>query len=88
MSKEPLRILVLTSRTGGGHDARADAFEAWCGQLYDGDVEVRIERRAESMQERQRPIRASLGAPGLARHSVVRMARTKIRSTAPAICGL
>lgn len=47
MSKEPLRILVLTSRTGGGHDARADAFEAWCHKLYDGEVEVRIERPLE-----------------------------------------
>lgn len=47
MSKEPLRILVLTSRTGGGHDARADAFEAWCHKLYDGEVEIRIERPLE-----------------------------------------
>ena len=34
------------------------------------------------------PRRASLGASGLAWHSMVRMARTKIRSTAPAISGL
>lgn len=47
MSKEPLRILVLTSRTGGGHDARADAFESWCSKLYDGEVEVRVERPLE-----------------------------------------
>lgn len=47
MSKRPLKILVLTSRTGGGHDARANAFEAWCHQLYDGNVEVRIERPLE-----------------------------------------
>ncbi len=47
MRKTPLRILVLTSRTGGGHDARADAFEAWCNKLYDGNVEVRVERPLE-----------------------------------------
>jgi hypothetical protein len=33
-------------------------------------------------------IEQALGAPGLARHSVVRMARTKIRSIALAISGL
>ncbi|MCZ6671804.1 MAG: glycosyltransferase [Verrucomicrobia bacterium] len=47
MRKSPLRVLVLTSRTGGGHDARADAFDAWCNKLYDGKVEVRIERPLE-----------------------------------------
>jgi processive 1,2-diacylglycerol beta-glucosyltransferase len=45
MSK--LRILVLTSSTGAGHDARAEAFAAWCFQLYRHDVDVRIEQMLE-----------------------------------------
>ena len=45
MSK--LRILVLTSSTGGGHDARAEAFADWCFQLYRHDVDVRIEQMLE-----------------------------------------
>jgi processive 1,2-diacylglycerol beta-glucosyltransferase len=45
MSK--LRILVLTSSTGGGHDARAGAFADWCFQLYRHDVDVRIEQMLE-----------------------------------------
>jgi processive 1,2-diacylglycerol beta-glucosyltransferase len=45
MSK--LRILVLTSSTGGGHDARAEAFAEWCFQLYQHDVDVRIEQMLE-----------------------------------------
>lgn len=45
MSK--LRILVLTSSTGGGHDARAAAFAEWCFQLYRHDVDVRIEQMLE-----------------------------------------
>ena len=47
MSK--LRILVLTSSTGGGHDARAEAFAEWCFQLYRHDVDVRIEQMLENM---------------------------------------
>jgi processive 1,2-diacylglycerol beta-glucosyltransferase len=43
----PLRILVLTSSTGGGHDARAQAFAEWCFQLYRYDVDVRIEQMLE-----------------------------------------
>lgn len=46
MSK--VRILVLTSSTGGGHDARAEAFAEWCFQLYRHDVDVRIEQMLES----------------------------------------
>jgi processive 1,2-diacylglycerol beta-glucosyltransferase len=42
-----LRILVLTSSTGGGHDARAAAFAEWCFQLYRHDVDVRIEQMLE-----------------------------------------
>ena len=42
-----LRILVLTSSTGGGHDARAVAFAEWCFQLYRHDVDVRIEQMLE-----------------------------------------
>src|SRR6478609_4896889 len=45
MSK--LRILVLTSSTGGGHDARAQAFAEWCFQLYRHEVDVRIEQMLE-----------------------------------------
>ncbi len=45
MSK--LRILVLTSSTGGGHDSRAAAFADWCFQLYRHDVDVRIEQMLE-----------------------------------------
>src|SRR5436190_1873132 len=45
MSK--LRILVLTSSTGGGHDARAEAFAEWCFRLYRHEVDVRIEQMLE-----------------------------------------
>lgn len=45
MSK--VRILVLSSSTGGGHDARAEAFAEWCFQLYRHDVDVRIEQMLE-----------------------------------------
>jgi len=39
--------LVLTSSTGGGHDARAQAFAEWCFQLYGYQVDVRIEQMLE-----------------------------------------
>ena len=42
-----IRILVLTSSTGGGHDARAEAFADWCFMLYRHDVDVRIEQMLE-----------------------------------------
>jgi len=42
-----VRILVLSSSTGGGHDARAQAFAEWCHELYRHDVEVRIEQMLE-----------------------------------------
>jgi processive 1,2-diacylglycerol beta-glucosyltransferase len=42
-----VRILVLTSSTGAGHDARAEAFADWCFQLYRHDVDVRIEQMLE-----------------------------------------
>ena len=45
MSK--LRILILTSSTGGGHDARAEAFAEWCFQLYRHDVDVQFEQMLE-----------------------------------------
>ena len=45
MSK--VRILLLTSSTGGGHDARAEAFAEWCFQLYRHEVDVRIEQMLE-----------------------------------------
>lgn len=38
---------MLTSSTGGGHDARAEAFAEWCFQLYRHDIEVRIEQMLE-----------------------------------------
>lgn len=38
---------MLTSSTGGGHDARAEAFAEWCFQLYRHEVDVRIERMLE-----------------------------------------
>ena len=43
-----LRVLVLTSGTGGGHDARAEAFRDWVARLYGAAVEVRIEHALES----------------------------------------
>lgn len=42
-----IRILVLTSSTGGGHDARAQAFAQWCFALYRHGVDVRIEQMLE-----------------------------------------
>jgi processive 1,2-diacylglycerol beta-glucosyltransferase len=42
-----IRILVLTSSTGGGHDARAQAFAEWCFLLYRHEVDVRIEQMLE-----------------------------------------
>jgi processive 1,2-diacylglycerol beta-glucosyltransferase len=42
-----IRILVLTSSTGAGHDARAEAFAEWCFQLYRHSVDVRIEQMLE-----------------------------------------
>lgn len=45
MSK--VRILILTSSTGGGHDARAEAIAEWCFELYRHDVDVRIEQMLE-----------------------------------------
>lgn len=46
--RSPLRILVLTSSTGGGHDARADAFAEWCFLLFRHGVDVRIEQMLEN----------------------------------------
>jgi len=42
-----LRILILTSSTGRGHDARAEAFAEWCFELYRHDIDVRIEHMLE-----------------------------------------
>jgi len=42
-----VRILVLTSSTGAGHDARAQAFAEWCFDLYRHEVDVRIEQMLE-----------------------------------------
>ncbi len=43
-----MRVLVLTSRTGGGHDARAEAFRDWVERLYGAAVEVRIDHTLEN----------------------------------------
>ncbi|MDQ8202147.1 glycosyltransferase [Pelagicoccus sp. SDUM812003] len=42
-----IRILVLTSSTGGGHDARATAFRRWVRELYGWEVDVRVESMLE-----------------------------------------
>lgn len=42
-----VRILVLSSSTGAGHDARAQAFAEWCFELYRHDVDIRIEQMLE-----------------------------------------
>jgi processive 1,2-diacylglycerol beta-glucosyltransferase len=42
-----IRILVLSSSTGAGHDARAQAFAEWCFELYRHEVDVRIEQMLE-----------------------------------------
>jgi len=42
-----VRILILTSSTGGGHDARAQAFAEWVFELYRHAVDVRIEHVLE-----------------------------------------
>ncbi|MEX2380803.1 MAG: SDR family NAD(P)-dependent oxidoreductase [Opitutales bacterium] len=42
-----VRILVLSSGTGGGHDARANAFREWVDRLYGAAVDVRVERVLE-----------------------------------------
>lgn len=42
-----VRILILTSSTGAGHDARAQAFAEWCFELYRYNVDVRIEQMLE-----------------------------------------
>jgi processive 1,2-diacylglycerol beta-glucosyltransferase len=43
----PLRILVLTSSTGGGHDARASALLRWTRRLHGWSVDVRVESMLE-----------------------------------------
>ena len=42
-----LKVLVLTSRTGGGHDARAEAFGEWVEKLHGNSVEVVINHTLE-----------------------------------------
>jgi len=36
------RIMILTASTGGGHNARANAFKAWCEERFPNQVEVCI----------------------------------------------
>ncbi|HSH09503.1 MAG TPA: glycosyltransferase [Oceanipulchritudo sp.] len=43
-----LRVLVLTSSTGSGHDMRAKAFAKWVDALYGSSVEVHIEQIIEN----------------------------------------
>ena len=43
-----LKILVLTSGTGGGHNARANTFRQWVAHLYGGQAEVKIEHILEN----------------------------------------
>ena len=47
MNSPRVRILVLTSSTGAGHDTRAQAFAEWCFELYRHEVDVRIEQMLE-----------------------------------------
>ncbi|MDQ5978828.1 MAG: processive 1,2-diacylglycerol beta-glucosyltransferase [Verrucomicrobiota bacterium] len=47
MNLARVRILVLTSSTGAGHDTRAQAFAEWCFELYRHNVDVRIEQMLE-----------------------------------------
>lgn len=42
------RILVLSSSTGNGHDARAKAFARWVEQLFPDEYEVRTEQVIEN----------------------------------------
>lgn len=46
-NQQPLRILILTSSTGGGHDARAQSICEWFEKLYASKVELRIENVLE-----------------------------------------
>lgn len=43
-----MKLLVLTSSTGGGHDLRANAFRAWAEQESDLEIEVELFRPLES----------------------------------------
>ena len=43
-----MKVLVLTSSTGGGHDARAKAFRDWVERLYGSAVEVKIDQTLEN----------------------------------------
>ncbi len=47
MSGPNLRILVLTSGTGGGHNARARALQSWIRKLHGEKIEVRVEEILE-----------------------------------------
>lgn len=44
---EALRLLILTSSTGSGHDRRAYAVQQWMDELYGARVEVRVEHILE-----------------------------------------
>jgi processive 1,2-diacylglycerol beta-glucosyltransferase len=48
----PYRLMILTSATGGGHDARADATIAWAREIYGAQVEVCLCRPLEDKRSR------------------------------------
>ena len=43
-----MRVLILTSSTGGGHDMRADAFQDWAHHLREFDFQTQIYRPLDS----------------------------------------
>ncbi|MDX2110351.1 MAG: glycosyltransferase [Verrucomicrobiota bacterium] len=48
VEQKAIRILVLTSSTGTGHDRRAYAFKEWVAQSHDAEVSVRVEHILEN----------------------------------------
>lgn len=47
-STEPLRTLILTSSSGNGHNAAADAFTDWTTYLLGSQIEIKIEHLLEN----------------------------------------
>ncbi len=48
MSDEPMRVLVLTSSTGGGHDTRARALRDWAGREGSQPWKVQLHQALEA----------------------------------------
>ena len=46
--KEKTKVLILTSSTGGGHNARANALSSWFRKLHPENTEVRTEKLLEN----------------------------------------